>query len=74
MSARLIGALLVAALLCASPARAGTTGGISGTVVDAGTTTPVADARVTVTSPSQSANTTTDAAGRFHFVSLAPDE
>jgi hypothetical protein len=64
----------LAALLFAIPAAAGTTGGLSGTVTEAGTTTPVADARVTVTSPSQTASTTTDAGGHFHFVSLAPDE
>lgn len=74
MKARFTGTLLVAVLLCASPVRAGTTGGISGTVLESGTNAPVAGARVTVASPSQSSSTTTDAGGRFHFVSLAPDE
>jgi hypothetical protein len=60
--------------LHAVPAFAGTTGGLSGTVTDAETSVPVADARVTVTSASQTASTVTDAGGRFHFVSLAPDE
>ncbi|MBV8067634.1 MAG: TonB-dependent receptor, partial [Candidatus Eremiobacteraeota bacterium] len=55
-------------------ARAGTTGGISGVVVEVGTSAPIAGAKVTVTSPSQSAAVTTDAQGRFAFVSLAPDE
>jgi Carboxypeptidase regulatory-like domain/TonB dependent receptor-like, beta-barrel len=55
-------------------ARAGTTGGISGVVLEAGSSTPVAGVKVTVTSPSQSASTTTDAHGHFAFVSLAPDE
>ncbi len=76
---RIIAVLLAATpLLCAlsfaAPAPAGTTGGLSGTVTEAGTTVPVAGARVTVTSPSQTANTVTDAGGHFHFVSLAPDE
>ncbi len=76
---RIFAALLAATpLLCAfsiaAPAPAGTTGGLSGTVVESGTSVPVADARVTVTSPSQTAGTVTDAGGHFHFVSLAPDE
>ncbi len=52
---------------------AGTTGAISGSVVDAQSNQPVAAARVTAASPSQSATTTTDAAGRFSFISLNPD-
>lgn len=58
----------------AVPGRAGTTGGISGIVSEFGTTTPLAGVAVNVTSPSQSASTTTDARGHFAFVSLAPDE
>ncbi len=58
----------------ALPAHAGTTGGISGIVVLAGTSTPISGATVLVTSPSQSATTTTDARGHFAFVSLTPDE
>jgi hypothetical protein len=52
---------------------AGTTGGLSGRVLDAATSAPIAGAKVTLVSPSQSATTTTDSAGRFTFVSLAPD-
>src|SRR3984893_18413964 len=52
---------------------AGTTGGINGTVVDATSNTPIAGARVSAVSPSQSANTTTDDKGRFSFISLSPD-
>jgi hypothetical protein len=52
---------------------AGTTGQISGTVLDPQTNQPVASAHVTATSPSQSAATTSDATGRFSFISLAPD-
>src|SRR5579863_2590140 len=58
----------------ALPGRAGTTGGISGIVLEFGTATPLAGVAVSVTSPSQSASTTTDARGHFAFVSLAPDE
>ena len=63
--------LMVATMLCG---KAGTTGGISGVVDEAGTSTPLAGVIVSVKSPSQSASTTTDARGHFAFVSLAPDE
>ncbi len=69
--------LTIALLFClatAAVASAGTTGGISGTITQAGTTTPIAGVRVSVASPSQSTSTTTDARGHFAFVSLAPDE
>ncbi|MGA8533486.1 MAG: TonB-dependent receptor [Candidatus Tumulicola sp.] len=56
------------------PAPAGTTGGLSGTVTETGSSVPIPGVRVTVTSPSQTANAVTDAGGHFHFVSLAPDE
>src|SRR5579863_7724766 len=51
---------------------AGTTGALSGSVLlpDG---SPVADAKVSVTSPSQSVSTTTDVGGHFAFVSLIPD-
>jgi hypothetical protein len=52
---------------------AGTTGSINGTVIDASTQQPIAGARVTASSPSQSATTTTDAGGHYTFASLAPD-
>ena len=52
---------------------AGTTGTITGDVVDASTRKPIAGARVSAVSPSQSSATTTDGAGRFSFVSLTPD-
>ena len=55
-------------LVSGTAARAGTTGGISGVVTEAGATTPIAGARVTVTSPSQTSNATTDARGHFAFV------
>jgi hypothetical protein len=52
---------------------AGTTGGISGTVVDPSTNAPIAGAKVTAQSPTQSATTTSDATGHYSFISLAPD-
>src|ERR1700676_1320736 len=52
---------------------AGTTGGISGTVVDASTNQPIPGVKVSAVAPSQSANTTTDQVGRFSFISLTPD-
>jgi outer membrane receptor protein involved in Fe transport len=52
---------------------AGTTGTISGSVMDASTNTPISGVKVTAVSPSQSATTVTDRAGRYSFISLAPD-
>jgi len=59
----------------AAPVRAlaGTTGTLVGRVFDAKIGSPVAGARVTVASPSQTAATVTDAAGQYRFLSLAPD-
>src|SRR5215469_5514668 len=54
-------------------ALAGVTGGLTGVAVDADTSAPVAGATVTAASPSQSATVTTDAAGHFAFLTLAPD-
>jgi len=58
---------------CVAAARAGTTGSIVGRVTDSATKDPIANAAVTIVSPSQSASTTTDASGSFRFLSLAPD-
>ena len=52
---------------------AGTTGTITGSVVDPQSNAAVSGARVTATSPSQSTSTTTDTNGRYTFVSLTPD-
>lgn len=72
--ARLLAAAFALALFAfCVPAVAGTTGGLSGTVADAGGT-PLAGVRVSVVSPSQTASTTTDAGGHFAFVSLQPDD
>jgi hypothetical protein len=73
---RCAGVLTIAALsfTMLAPARAGTTGTVSGVVLDARTHAPLAGVRVTATSPSQTAESTTDAHGHYVFVSLAPDE
>ncbi len=54
-------------------ALAGTTGGLSGSVVDAETSAPIAGAQVTASSPSQNATGTTDSTGHFTFLTLPPD-
>jgi hypothetical protein len=75
---RLASVVLVAALLSTMlpslPARAGTTGSVSGVVTDTETNAPVADAKVTVVSPSETASATTNASGHYAFASLIPDE
>ncbi|HLI97454.1 MAG TPA: carboxypeptidase regulatory-like domain-containing protein, partial [Candidatus Baltobacteraceae bacterium] len=56
-----------------NPSLAGTTGSLNGVVTEATTGKPISDANITVTSPSQTATTRTDASGRYVFLSLAPD-
>jgi len=51
---------------------AGTTGGIAGSVVNAGSGAPIAGAKVAVSSATDILTTHTDARGRFAFVSLTP--
>jgi hypothetical protein len=63
------GSILVSANIAAL---AGTTGSITGVVVSS-TGAPIAGARVTAVSASQTATVTTDAGGRFAMLSLAPD-
>lgn len=65
--------IMLAMLAQGTWALAGTTGGISGTLTDSSTGKPVANAQISAVSPSQSANTTTDAGGHFNFLALAPD-
>jgi hypothetical protein len=65
-------ALLIAALFPLN-AGAGTTGGITGRVVDSQTNAPLSGVVVTANSPSQSATSTTDASGTYRFLSLGPD-
>jgi outer membrane receptor protein involved in Fe transport len=54
-------------------ALSGTTGGVTGRIVDSTTNAPVANVTVTAISPSQASTTTTDASGTYRFLSLAPD-
>ena len=54
-------------------ALAGTTGSITGVVVNAATKAPIAGVQMQAVSTSQTATVTTDAAGRFAFLTLAPD-
>src|SRR6185437_13888683 len=65
--------VLLAMLAQVTWALAGTTGNISGTLSDTSTGKPVASAKISAVSPSQSASATTDAGGHFTFLSLAPD-
>jgi hypothetical protein len=66
-------ALLVSFILQSTWVLAGTTGALSGTVADQSTGKPLAGVKVTVSSPSQSASTTSDGSGHFVFLYLAPD-
>ena len=65
-------AFLAALLFQETWALAGVTGNVNGTVRDA-TGAPLAGVSVRATSPSQTAAATTDAAGHFVLLSLAPD-
>ena len=65
--------VLVSMLCQGTLVLAGTTGQVTGTALDAATNAPLAGAKVTIASPSQSATATTDARGRFAFLSLSPD-
>lgn len=63
-------ALVIAA---AHPGLCGTTGGVHGRITDEASGQPIADATVTVTSPSQNESHATDAAGYYAFITLGPD-
>src|SRR6516225_4390897 len=66
--------LSVAVLLAQGTwALAGVTGTLNGTVLLSSTNAPVAQAKVTASSPSQTSTSTTDNSGHFTFVSLVPD-
>jgi hypothetical protein len=68
-------AAIVLVVLVAMPLQsvAGTTGTLRGRVVDASTHAPIAGVAVTASSPSQTAQTVSDSAGTFSFISLQPD-
>ena len=66
-------AVLVSLLVQGTWVLAGTTGALTGIVTRTDSAAPIAGAKVTVTSPSQTVTTTTDAGGHFTFASLSPD-
>src|SRR5579863_7587271 len=66
--------IVLFAIPCISPALAGTTGALSGVVVELDNGAPVAGAAITAVSPSGTVSAASDAGGHFSFVSLAPDE
>jgi hypothetical protein len=69
--------VLVAALIgwsfAPAPAGAGTTGNITGTVTESGSGVPIANVKVSASSVTQSATTTTNAQGYYTFQQLIPD-
>ena len=70
---RFVPATALLAGLLPAPVLAGTTGGITGRVIDAQTSAPLAGVSVTANAPSQAATTVTDASGAYRFLSLEPD-
>jgi len=70
----LVAVLALVAMLCqGTSVLAGTTGTLTGTAIDTTTHSPIAGAKVTAASSSQTATVTADASGRFTFIALAPD-
>ena len=68
----LVAAFTLVAMLCQGTlVLAGTTGQLTGTATDASTNAPIAGAKITAASPSQSATAITDAGGHFSFLSRA---
>jgi hypothetical protein len=70
---RIVALVVLIVVAMPSLARAGTTGTLRGRVLDAATHAPIAGAAITAASPSQSAQTLSDAGGAFSFISLQPD-
>ncbi|MFY9718709.1 MAG: carboxypeptidase regulatory-like domain-containing protein, partial [Candidatus Cybelea sp.] len=73
MHKRIVVLVVLVALGMPCGARAGTTGTLRGRVTDAATHAPIAGVQVTVVAPSQTAQTVTDGAGAYSFISLEPD-
>ena len=65
--------IAVALMFDAQPVVAGTTGGLSGSIIDSSSGAPIAAAVVIAQSPSQTSTTKSDDRGFFSFASLAPD-
>jgi len=75
---RIVAGLLAVAFICSGlltplPARAGTTGNITGTITDASTGAPLANVKVMAVSLSQTATSTSDAKGFYSVLDLTPD-
>jgi hypothetical protein len=68
-----VAVIFALAMFQSLPALAGTTGGVTGRVIDAQTRMPVAGAIVAAAAPSGSATATTNAQGSYALLSLAPD-
>ncbi|HET7815299.1 MAG TPA: TonB-dependent receptor [Candidatus Baltobacteraceae bacterium] len=66
-------ALMAAFLLLPRLASAGTTGTINGVITDAASGSPLANVRVTATSPSQTESSTSNATGYYSLQALTPD-
>ncbi|MBV8067882.1 MAG: TonB-dependent receptor, partial [Candidatus Eremiobacteraeota bacterium] len=73
MSKRIVALAVLTVFAVPFAARAGTTGTLRGRVLDATTHAPVAGAAVIASSPSQTAQSVSDASGAFSFISLPPD-
>ncbi len=70
----LVAVFALVAMLCqGTSVLAGTTGTLTGTVTNTTDNRPLAGAKVTAASPSQTLTATTDAGGHFTLLSLAPD-
>lgn len=66
-------AFMLAAVTVPPTALAGTTGTINGVVRDAQSGAPIANVRITASSPSQSESTTSNSAGYYALQALTPD-
>ena len=66
-------ALAIAAFIAPHAAIAGTTGTITGTVVDASSGSPIANVKVTAAAPSGTQSATTNSAGFYSLQQMIPD-
>ena len=73
MGKRVVALLVLSLVATPVGVRAGTTGTLRGRVVDTATHAPIAGAVVIASSPSQTAQSISDAGGAFSFISLQPD-
>lgn len=72
MGATIVALLLSSLFALPASAQTATTGAISGTITDT-SNKPLADVRITASSPSQTATATTNARGFYSIVNLSPD-